>query len=227
MKLEQVVPWGRNAHEYLRMFDLLESELTGRILGCGDGPASFNAELTALGRHVISVDPIYVFSAEAIRSRVDATYETIIGQVKQHPERYVWREFADADAVGATRLAAMECFLADFETGKREGRYIEGSLPDLPFEPDSFDLTLCSHLLFLYSEQLDADFHISAVRELLRLARDVRIFLLLALNCELSPHLPVVMAWCEAQGYRAEVRRVPYEFQVGGNQMFHIQRSGQ
>ncbi len=77
---------------------------------------------------------------------------------------------------GATRLAAMENFLADYEAGKAAGRYIEGVLPSLPFADDSFDLALCSHLLFLYSEQLDADFHIAAVRELLRVARDVRIF---------------------------------------------------
>jgi SAM-dependent methyltransferase len=206
------------------MFDLKEADLKGRILGCGDGPASFNAELSALGHQVISIDPIYAFSGGAIRARVDETYLSIIGQVKLHPERYVWREFADPDALGATRLEAMEGFLVDYEQGKAEGRYVEGSLPALPFARDSFDLALCSHLLFLYSEQLDADFHMAAVQELLRVARDVRIFPLLALNCELSPHLPVVMAWCEAQGHRAEVRPVPYEFQVGGAKMLHLQK---
>jgi hypothetical protein len=225
VQLEQVVPWGRKAHEYLRMFDLNQADLSGRILGCGDGPASFNAELTALGHHVISVDPIYAFPAEAIRARVDATYESIIGQVKLHLERYVWREFADPDALGATRLAAMEGFLADYEAGKAAGRYVEGSLPTLPFADDSFDLALCSHLLFLYSEQLDTSFHVAAVKELLRLAREVRIFPLLALNCELSPHLSVVIEWCKVQGYRAEMRRVPYEFQVGGDKMLHVQRN--
>ena len=85
------------------------------------------------GYQVISVDPIYAFSGEEIRARVDATYESIIGQVKLRPERYVWREFADPDALGATRLAAMESFLADYEAGKAAGRYVEGSLPTLPF----------------------------------------------------------------------------------------------
>ena len=31
------------------MFDLSAADLGRRILGCGDGPASFNAELTAQG----------------------------------------------------------------------------------------------------------------------------------------------------------------------------------
>ena len=225
MQLEQVVPWGRNAGEYRRMFDLNEGDLAGRILGCGDGPASFNAELTAAGYQVTSVDPIYAFTGAEIRSRVDATYDSIIGQVKIHPERYVWREFANPDALGAARLAVMEDFLVDYEAGKVAGRYLEGSLPSLPFADKTFDLALVSHLLFLYTDQLDAAFHVAAVQELLRVARDLRIFPLLALNCEVSPHLPIVLAWCEAHGHRAEVRQVPYEFQVGGDSMLHIQRA--
>lgn len=223
MLLEQVVPWGRNASEYRRMFDLNDADLARKMLGCGDGPASFNAELTAAGYQVTSVDPIYAFTGAEIRSRVDATYDSIIGQVKLRPERYVWREFANPDELGARRLAAMENFLLDYEAGKAQGRYMAGALPSLPFGDQTFDLALVSHLLFLYTDQLDAAFHVAAVQELLRVAREIRIFPLLALNCEVSPHLSVVLAWCEAQGHRAEVRQVPYEFQVGGDSMLHIQ----
>lgn len=225
MQLEQVVPWGRNASEYRRMFDLAPADLSGRILGCGDGPASFNAEFTAAGYQVVSVDPIYAFPGDAIRARVDATYATIIDQVKARPERYRWHEFVTPDQLGTVRLAAMETFLADYEAGKVAGRYIEGMLPSLPFEDNSFTLALCSHLLFLYSEQLDAAFHIASVQELLRVAEDVRIFPLLALNCEPSPHLLPVIEWCRAEGYHADLRRVPYEFQVGGHTMLHLRRA--
>jgi hypothetical protein len=225
MQLEQVVPWGRNADENRRMFNLSPADLSGHILGCGDGPASFNAELTAAGYQVISVDPIYAFPGDAIRARVDATYSTIIDQVKARPERYRWHEFGSPHGLGVVRLAAMESFLADYDAGKAEGRYVEGSLPSLPFGDDTFILALCSHLLFLYSEQLDTAFHVAALQELLRVASDVRIFPLLNLNCELSPHLPVVLAWCNEQGYRADLRHVPYEFQVGGDTMLHLRRS--
>jgi SAM-dependent methyltransferase len=224
MLLEQVVPWGRNAGEYRRMFDLNETDLAGDILGCGDGPASFNAELTAAGHRIISVDPIYGFSGDEIRSRVAATYETIISQVRARPERYVWREFADPDALGAVRLAAMENFLMDYAAGKAAGRYVEASLPVLPFGDGRFDLALCSHLLFLYSDQLDAGFHLAAVAELLRVAREVRIFPLLALNCEESPHLAVVIEECQRLGYCAEICPVPYEFQVGGDKMLCLRQ---
>ena len=62
--IERVVPWGRSLDEYRAMFSLSEGDLTRRILGCGDGPASFNAELSARGGNVVSVDPL--FSGAAI-----------------------------------------------------------------------------------------------------------------------------------------------------------------
>ena len=52
-------------------------------------------------------------------------------------------------------MTAMRRFLADFARGKCEGRYLDASLPDLPFEDNGFDLALSSHFLFLYSEQFD------------------------------------------------------------------------
>ncbi|WP_216593342.1 hypothetical protein [Cyanobium gracile] len=47
--LEQIVPWGRSFEEYVAMFSLADSDLAGRILGCGDGPAGFNAEASRQG----------------------------------------------------------------------------------------------------------------------------------------------------------------------------------
>ncbi len=54
MKLNEVVPWGRSLLEYKLMFNLSEVDLNSKILGCGDGPASFNAEMTALKYDVVS-----------------------------------------------------------------------------------------------------------------------------------------------------------------------------
>ena len=47
--LEKIVPWGRSFDEYISMFSLSANDLKKKILGCGDGPASFNAELTKIG----------------------------------------------------------------------------------------------------------------------------------------------------------------------------------
>ena len=77
MKLKEVVPWGRNLEEYKLMFNLSETDLNAKILGCGDGPASFNAEMTKLGYSVTSFDPIYQFSAQQIEERIEAVYDTV------------------------------------------------------------------------------------------------------------------------------------------------------
>jgi hypothetical protein len=224
MKLSEVVPWGRSFAEYRLMFHLSEAELDLAILGCGDGPASFNSEMTAAGRQVISIDPIYAFSGEQIRQRVAETYDPIISQVKQNPQRYMWHYFRDPDELGQARLAAMENFLQDFEAGLPAGRYLPAALPVLDFAPGQFGLSLCSHLLFLYSEQLSFEFHRASIQELLRVSAELRIFPLLDLDCRQSVHVDPITAHFQAAGFTVEIRRVPYEFQKGGGQMMRIYR---
>lgn len=68
--LQDIVPWGRSFDEYQRMFALDAADLGQRILGCGDGPAAFNAALTARGGQVVSVDPLYAFDAVQIHARI-------------------------------------------------------------------------------------------------------------------------------------------------------------
>ena len=51
-------------------------ELEG-LLGCGDGPASFNAEWRATGGKIVSIDPIYQYPADAIESRIDASNDPV------------------------------------------------------------------------------------------------------------------------------------------------------
>lgn len=224
MKLKEVVPWGRTLQEYKLMFNLSETDLNKKILGCGDGPASFNAEMTELGYSVVSIDPIYEFFEDQIRQRVQETYEPIISQVKQNAARYVWNNFHDAQQLGDARLAAMDKFLLDYETGRKAGRYLSQSLPKLEFADNQFELCVCSHLLFLYSEQLSLDFHIASIYELLRIAKEVRIFPLLKLDCEPSPYLDSVVNLFSSQQFNIEIQPVGYEFQKGGNQMLKINR---
>ncbi len=219
MQLNDVVPWGRTLDEYRQMFNLSEADLQRRILGCGDGPASFNAEMAALGRSVISVDPVYQFSAEQIRQQVQATYNLIISQVKQNADHYCWKNYVDADDLGRSRLAAMERFLLDYETGKATGRYRPQALPQLDLGDRSFDLALVSHLLFLYADHQSLEFHLASVRELLRVAVEVRIFPLLKLDGTPAPYVEPVIQDLLSRGATVQIEPVTYEFQRGGNQM--------
>jgi hypothetical protein len=220
--LDQVVPWGRSFDEYQRMFDLAEAELRLRIVACGDGPASFNAEATRRGAKVISADPIYRWEPAQIRDRIAVTYEQVLDQTRRNADEFVWDSIQSVEGLGRIRMAAMQTFLDDYGAGKAEGRYVDAELPILPFADTSFDLALCSHFLFLYSRQLGEAFHRSAIREMCRVAADVRIFPLLALGGCRSPYVDQNVDELRALGFDVSIDNVPYEFQRGGNQMLRI-----
>jgi SAM-dependent methyltransferase len=222
--LDQVVPWGRSFEEYRAMFRITEADLAGRILGCGDGPASFNAGATRLGASVVSCDPIYEWSADELRGRIEQTYEHILEQTRQNRDEFVWESIASVDELGQVRMAAMEEFLADYSEGVAQGRYLRAGLPVLPFGDEQFDLALCSHLLFLYSDQLGEALHRAAVLELGRVAREVRVFPLLALGGAASPFVEGCSNLLRDTGYVVSIESVPYEFQRGGNQMMRVRR---
>ena len=220
--LDKVVPRGRSYDEYVSMFGLSEDDLTLRILGCGDGPAAFNSLLTECGGSVVSVDPIYAFDAAQIRTRVAEAYDIVMTQARKNQDDYVWEAIPSVEQLGSIRMSAMENFLADFDRGKQEGRYIAGELPSLPFENGQYDIALSSHFLFLYSAQLSAEFHLQALQEMLRVSREVRVFPLLTLDGTPSPYLHLVNGHFEKNGFDVKIKRVPYEFQRGGNEMLVI-----
>jgi hypothetical protein len=223
--LEQVVPWGRSFDEYRRMFALSDADLSQSILGCGDGPASFNAEATRRGTSVVSIDPIYSFDAAGIQERISATCDTILDEARRNAHEFVWDAIGSVEELGRVRMAAMRAFLEDFPHGRTQGRYVEAALPTLPFSDRSFDIALCSHLLFLYSRQLDQAFHVSATMELCRVASEVRIFPLLALGGEPSPHAEGVASALRACGFTVSLEKVPYEFQKGGDHMMRVRKT--
>ena len=220
--LSQVVPWGRSFDEYVAMFALTKTDLSSSILGCGDGPASFNAVLTRRSGHVVSVDPLYRFSQGDIRERIRRTCDEILEQTRKNANEFIWTSIKSVEELGRLRMAAMEEFLADYPAGVTEKRYVDGELPHLPFPDGTFDLAICSHLLFLYSAQLSEDFHLESIKGLCRVAREVRIFPLLELGAVKSHHADAVSARLAADGYCVSVSTVPYEFQRGGNQMMTV-----
>ena len=220
--LEKVVPWGRSYDEYVSMFGLTEVDLGLRILGCGDGPAGFNSALTKRGGSIVSIDPIYALDATQIRSRIAATYETVMAQMCKNQNDYVWGVISSVEELGRVRMSAMDTFLSDYEAGENDGRYIAGELPLLPFENGKFGIALSSHFLFLYSDHLSVEFHLQALLEMLRVAREVRVFPIVTLDGEPSPHVAFIMEALQGHGFCVEVRRVSYEFQRGGNEMLVI-----
>ncbi len=223
--LKQVIPLGRTLREYELIFALTEGDRKLKILGCGDGPASFNAEWTARGGSVRSIDPLYEFSGAEIKGRFDAVLDEVMANVDETSERWVWDFHQNVAGLRRNRVTAMEQFLADYENGKRQGRYQVGELPKLSFPDGAFDLALCSHLLFLYSHLFSADFHLASLLELGRVAAEVRVFPLVDLVGHPSAHLDAVRAALRDQGFETVLEPVDYEFQKGGNQMLRMFRN--
>jgi hypothetical protein len=223
LQLDRVVPWGRSLADYRDMFALSDTDLQRSIIDCASGPSSFNAELTAQGGRVISCDPVYQFSREQIQQRIDETYPIIIKTLHRTRETFVWTTVKTPEELGQKRRAAMAQFLADFPLGLNAGRYRSEALPDLNYPDRHFELALSAHLLFTYSEQFDTRFHIAAILEMLRVAPEVRIFPLLEnFTNATSPHLAPVLQALNDRGYHTSIDPVPYEFQIGGNQMLRV-----
>ncbi len=223
MKLENVVPWGRNLEEYQNMFQLSNQDLQSKILGCGDGPSSFNFEITKLNGNITSIDPIYQFTKDEIQIRIDETSSVVSEQLKQNQNDFVWKNIKSVDELIDIRLTAMSNFIKDYENGKKENRYIHNELPKLSFKNDSFDLVLSSHLLFLYSEHFDLQFHIDSILEMCRISKkEVKIFPLLDLKNQKSKYLEPILDVLKDKGFETEIIKTNYEFQKGANELLSI-----
>jgi hypothetical protein len=205
------------------MFNLSAANLTSRILDCAGGPASFNSEMCRRGGRIISCDPIYQFPAADIAQRIAETRDTVLKMTHETREHFVWREISSVEDLSRIRMAAMQLFLDDLPAGLAEGRYRVAELPALPFGDNEFDLALCSHFLFTYSDLFPLEFHLASIRELCRVAHEARIFpVLSSFNSQHSPHLAEAIRTLAAEDYRCVLRRVPYEFQKGGNEMLRV-----
>lgn len=216
----------RSYEEYRSMFDLADGDLDGGVVDVSAGGSSFVAECGRRGLWALAVDPVYAEPlgslAEAVRAAVTHGHDIIAA----NPDRFVWSYYGDIEQHRRVRERAGATFLADRETPA--GRYVAGSLPHLPLRDRTFDLVVCSHLLFTWSDRFDAGWHRAALRELVRVARrEVRIFpLVTAGTGEAVGFLPDVVAHVQADGVRAEFRRVPYEFQRGADTMLVLARPG-
>ncbi len=221
-KYKNIVPWGRNFDEYKKMFDLKEDELKLKILGCGDGPASFNCECNKKGGNVTSIDPIYNLTKQEIQNRIDETYKDVVAQTGKNKEKFKWDIIKSVNELGEIRMKAMKSFLESYDEGKISKKYIPAALPNLPFSNDEFDISLSSHFLFLYTDKLTYEFHVKAIKEMLRVSKEVRIFPLLDVNAKKSPYVQKIIL--EFKTNKIKIKKVTYEFQIGGNELLIIKR---
>jgi len=214
----------RSLAEYRAMFSLSSEDLELRILDCPGGGSSFTASVNAKGGDVTAVDPVYDRSPEQVAAMVSAEVARGSAWTVANLDRYRWDFYGDADGHRRVRTDSARIFGADIVADS--AKYQPGALPELPFADKAFDLVLCSHLLFTYSDRLDRDFHRLAIVEMARVGSQVRIYPLAHqsgsderdLVAELVTMLP-------SHGLRASIVPVSYEFQRGAGEMLVVSRA--
>ena len=220
--------FGRSLAEYQVFFDIRASDHIGqRVLDVGAGPSSFAAEAACAGVDVTAVDPLYRCNEHALRMRATDGLNRMFATMRTRPEMFRLRSFASLEAAEADRRRAAARFLADYYTGVAVGRYVSAALPSLPFGAGTFDLVLCGHLLFVYDDRLDLDFHVAACRELARVARpetEVRLHPIVNLRGELSPLVAPVREALLVHGIASEIIDVDYEFFRGTTRTLVLRR---
>jgi hypothetical protein len=215
-----VLVTSRSYAEYEAMFDLVV--LPESVLDCSGGGSSFTAEATARGVDAMAVDPAYELTPTELVDTVRRSLPAGNGIVDQHRESFVWHWYGRPERRDELRIEAADRFLQHVAVAPE--RYVPGSLPDLPFADRRFELVLCSHLLFTWADTFDRAWHLAALRELVRVSNaEVRIFPLVIQGAgEPVPFLAEILD--ELDGVTCEIRKVPYEFQVGADEMLVITR---
>jgi hypothetical protein len=226
MNLDRVAFFGRTLKEYTRFFDLNLNDLRGRsVLDCPGGASSFAAEAKRHNIHVTAVDPQYANSPTALYAKGCADLALVMDKVSRAQELFVWKYYPTVDALRTQRTVAWEGFCADFQARRSAGRYLGAALPHLPFADNSFDVALSGHFLFLYGNLFPYEFHVAALRELVRVSREeVRVYPLQGLDAAPYPDLDHLRIELAISGIRSAVRRVSFEFQRGSTQVLVLRK---
>lgn len=215
---------GHTLLDYQHMFDLGDDDLQQSFITCASGFDSFNAEMTAQGHRVISCARTYDLSVDEMRGLVLQNLTRMEEHITGHQDQYRFNTESSPTAIKTKWLNTAERFLTDYSQGKAEGRYRNDVLPTLNFKDSEFDYCLCSHFLFANSE-LSAAAHVADIKEMARVAKEVRIFPLSNVFGEISSLLGPVMLQLQMEQYGVEVKQVAYEFQQGSNAMLRIWRT--
>lgn len=224
-QVDDVILIGRVFDEYARMFRLDDATLRGaRILDAASGVSSFCAEANAQGYQVTASDRIYHFSADEIEQKCRRDLDSMLVQLSGVTHNYIWDYFSTLDALRMKREEAYRAFVADFRQ-HGNARYVPTTYPVTQFADGAFDLTLVSHFLFLYDEQLDYDFHRRTLLELLRVtAGEVRLFPLVNLRTERASSVTQLLDDPMFALYDIRIERVDYEFIRNSSEMMIIRR---
>lgn len=94
------------------------------------------------------------------------------------------------------------------------------ALPALPYKTHQFDLALCPDVIFDQSNEAAA--MTTRIRELCRVAQEVRIFPLMDRCGKMRDEFGLLMLFLQKNHFGVEVREVPYKTSQGSSAMLRI-----
>lgn len=220
--MRRLVLWGHHLEEYRDMFQLSESDLTMRFLEYSSGPSAVNFELQNIASECISCDPWFHLDVISLRNEINQNFEARLHQFQSQPQVFDLSRYGTLDKLIAYRREGIATFLADYDQGRLEKRYLPVRDNTLPFSHSSFDFALIANCLFSDLEYQTIDYHVQIIQELARVAKDVRIFPLVDAGGIPSPMLGPVLLKLQQANYGVEVREVTYHLQPKGNAMLRV-----
>jgi SAM-dependent methyltransferase len=212
---------GRTWAEYMKMFSLEDCDFDNmKILDCAAGASSFTAHMSGKGCDVMAVDLLYCEEPDVLGDKCRDHMEVLVEGLAS-VDSFVWSFFKDVNELKDERNLACSEFIQDYRNHR--GRYVPGDLSKLPFEDDSFDLVLCSHLLFIYDHRLNYEFHLNSIKEMLRVSSDeLRIYPLVKNKGIKSLFVNQIVS--DLEDVEVDLLKVDYEFRRGGNEMMIIKK---
>lgn len=220
--MRKLVLWGHSVDEYREMFDLSQEDMNARILEYGCGPGAVNAQQFHEEHQVVSCDPLFVLDKDTLLSKAIMIFAQMADEIRQQQAQFDFSQYGGLEPFIAQRKKGMDAFFADYEQGKAEGRYYGAVDYHLPYPDFSYDFALSSHYLFADLDDQTVDFHLNVIRELARVAKEVRIFPLIDREGQTSDFLGPVLLQLQQEGYGVEVREVDFHLHQPENAMLRV-----
>lgn len=225
--MRRLVLWGHHLDEFIDMFDLSATDLKKRFFEYTCGATAVNAELTALGGHCVSYDAWFELDRESLAKEIAHQFDSRIREFQAQQQILDLSRYGSFEQLIAYRQEGIATFLADYEQGRLDKRYVPDWTPHqvpqkLPFKHGSFDIALVAHAFFSDVPYQTIDDHLFMIEELARVAKEVRIFPLVDAEGIPSPCLGPVLLGLQQANFGAEVREVTYHLQPKGNAMLRV-----
>lgn len=225
LSINEICGLGYSVDDYKKMFDLSDDDLNRNILDYRSGANVFCQEIYNQNKSEASIikacDPIYQMNITDLKKLAKASIDKLNQEYKANKSKFTLNT-ADFEKFIEQRINNINIFFSEFEVNKNNNLYTLDSLPSLSFEDEKFDLALVNYYFFSYSEILGLDYIVAGLKELIRVANEVRIFPLVNHSGEYSDAVPMVLGKLQENDLGAEIKEVEFGLWQSENAMMKV-----